>query len=337
MKISAKIYTLNLKHSFGLSRGSITEKRTVILSLSNGIHTGLGEATENSYYHILVEDMVTRTVELSTWFEQYEFTTAEKLWEDIHPKLKDMPFLQCAIDIAAHDLYGKMLGKPLHKIWGLNTDNLVQTNFTIGLDTIEKMVEKMEEQPWPLYKIKLGIGDDIETIKALRKHTDAIFRIDANAAWTLEEAIEKSYQLKDLGVEFIEQPMPDDRWDDCEILLQKSALPTIADEACKTYEDVEKCHNRFHGVNIKLAKCGGITPARKMIKKAKELGLKTMIGCMTESSVGIAAVAQLLPYLDYVDMDGALLLAKDIATGVEIVNGNVFLSDKPGTGVSLIS
>ena len=335
MKISGKVYTLKLKHSFGISRGSYDQQRTVIISLSDGNHTGLGEATENKYYHILVEDMIKRTEELSDWFESYTFTTAEKLWSDIHPKLKDMPFLQSAIDIAAHDLYGKILGKPLYKIWNLDKHNLVKTNFTIGLDTIDKMIEKLKEQPWPLYKIKLGIGDDIEIIKSLRAHTDAKFRIDANAGWTLEEAIEKSVKLKALGVEFIEQPLPDDQWDACEILYQKSALPLIADEACKTFDDVQRCKGRFHGINIKLVKCGGITPAIRMIKKAKSLDLKVMIGCMTESSVGISAIGQLLPYLDYVDMDGALLLAEDIANGVRIEDGNVFLSDLPGTGASM--
>lgn len=336
MKIIAKSYTLNLKHSFGISRGSIDQQRTVIVSLTDGVFTGLGEATENTYYHINVEDMIAKTEELSSWFDQYQFSTAEQLWDDIHPQLIEMPFLQCAIDIAAHDLFGKIKGLPLHKLWDLDTSNLVQTNFTIGLDTMDKMIEKLREQPWPLYKIKLGIGDDIAIIKTLRAHTNSIFRIDANAGWTLQEAIDKSKQLKELGVEFIEQPLPDDQWESCEILYQKSALPIIADEACKSYDDVERCKDRFHGINIKLVKCGGITPARKMISKAKTLGLKVMIGCMTESSVGIAAIAQLLPYLDYVDMDGALLLREDIATGVTITDGTVILTDKPGTGAELI-
>jgi len=335
MKISTEVFTLRLKHSFGISRGSYDKQRTFIFKLSDGNHTGLGEATENTYYNISVESMLQRTEELKVWFETYDFETAEQLWDDIHPQLTDMPFLQCAIDLAAHDLYGKRMGKPLYKIWDLDTSNLAMTNFTIGLDTIPKMIEKLKEQPWPLYKIKLGIGDDIEIIKSLRDHTDAVFRIDANAGWTLEEAIEKSHQLKALGVEFIEQPLPDDQWENCEILYKESALPIIADEACKTFDDVARCQNRFHGINIKLVKCGGITPARKMIDKAKELGLKTMIGCMTESSIGISAIAQLLPYLDYVDMDGALLLAEDIAEGVIIKDGKVALSDRPGIGAIL--
>ncbi len=336
MKIEAIVYTLNLKHSFGISRYSKTKQRTVIIKLSDQSYTGLGEATENTYYHIKVEDMLKRTELLSNWFEKYKFTTAEQLWKDINSQLHDMPFLQCAIDIAAHDLYGKIKNMPLYKLWGLSKENLAQTNFTIGLDEKSKMLEKLKEQPWPLYKIKLGKTNDLEIIEFLRAHTDAVFRIDANAAWTLEEAIEKSYKLQDLGVEFIEQPLPDTQWEDSELLYHKSALPIIADESCKTFDDVQKCYGRFHGINIKLTKCGGITPARRMIAKAKSLGLKTMVGCMTESSVGIAAIGQLLPYLDYVDMDGALLLSQDIATGVTIENGNVILSDKPGTGAELL-
>jgi L-Ala-D/L-Glu epimerase len=199
------------------------------------------------------------------------------------------------------------------------------------------MVAKLEEKPWPIYKIKLGTSQDIEIVKALRAKTNAVFRIDANCAWEVEETIVNAQTLKDLGVEFIEQPMAADRWEDMKKVFETSCLPLMADESCLVPEDVAKCVGHFHGINIKLTKCGGITPALFMIKEAKALGLKVMIGCMTESSVGISAIGQLLPQLDYVDMDGALLIKKDIAKGI-IINEDASLTypNLGGSGVELL-
>jgi L-alanine-DL-glutamate epimerase-like enolase superfamily enzyme len=181
----------------------------------------------------------------------------------------------------------------------------------------------------------LGTPHDLEIVRELRKHTDAIFRVDANCAWTADEAIRNSPALKELGVEFIEQPLPPDRWDDMKRVYRESALPVIADESCQVEPDVERCLGHFHGINVKLVKCGGLTPARRMIQRAGQLGLKTMVGCMTESTVGISAIGQLLPLLDYVDMDGALLLARDIATGVRIERGRIHFPEENGCGVRL--
>ena len=172
-------------------------------------------------------------------------------------------------------------------------------------------------------------------VTELRKHTDAIFRVDANAGWTLEQALQKIPLLKELGVELVEQPLAKEDWEGMKILFERSALPLIADESCVAENDVEKCYQHFHGINIKLTKCSGITPARRMIIKAKELGMKVMVGCMNESSVGTAAIAQLAPLLDYVDMDGPLLLAKDIATGVKFENGKIVYTNSPGLGIEV--
>jgi L-alanine-DL-glutamate epimerase-like enolase superfamily enzyme len=170
----------------------------------------------------------------------------------------------------------------------------------------------------------------------LRQHTDAVFRVDANCGWGAEETIRNSVALKELGVEFIEQPLPPDDWEGMQEVYLNSALAAIADESCQQEPDVDRCRGFFHGVNVKLVKCGGLTPARRMIARAKQLGLKTMVGCMTETSVGISAIAQLLPMLDYVDMDGALLLAEDVATGVTIERGRVRFPDENGCGVRLL-
>jgi L-alanine-DL-glutamate epimerase-like enolase superfamily enzyme len=170
----------------------------------------------------------------------------------------------------------------------------------------------------------------------LRDNTDAVLRIDANCAWTADQTIEFSHRLKELNVEFIEQPMPAEASvADMKKVFENSALPVIADESCISEEDVDKCAGLFHGVNIKVVKCGGLTPALRMIRRARELDMKVMVGCMTESTVGISGIAQLLPLLDYVDMDGPLLLAKDIAQGVSIDKGVVSYSDVKGNGVVL--
>jgi L-alanine-DL-glutamate epimerase-like enolase superfamily enzyme len=176
----------------------------------------------------------------------------------------------------------------------------------------------------------------VEIVRALRRHTDAVFRVDANAGWTVDETLRKAPVLKELGVEFIEQPLPPEDWAGMKEIYPRCALPVLADESCRTEDDVDRCRECFHGINIKLAKCGGLTPARRMIARAHELGLKVMVGCMTESTVGISAIAQLRPMLDYVDMDGALLLAKDVATGVTIKKGVVKYPKVNGCGVRLL-
>jgi len=192
----------------------------------------------------------------------------------------------------------------------------------------------MQEKPWPIYKIKLGTDQDIEIVKALRNVTDSIIRIDANAAWEVEEALKKIIVFKDLGVEFIEQPLAKDDWEGMKYLFQHSPLPLVADESCVREQDVEKCHNHFHGINIKLTKCSGITPALRMIKKARELNIKVMVGSMNESTLGSAAIAHLMPQADYADLDGPLLLDEDIATGLIYNNdGSVNTSNQPGLGI----
>jgi L-alanine-DL-glutamate epimerase-like enolase superfamily enzyme len=240
------------------------------------------------------------------------------------------------LDIAAWDLYGKLQKKPLYACWKLNISEGPLTDYTIGIDSVEKMLQKMGEKPWPIYKVKLGTPDDMNIIRALRKNTDAVLRVDANAGWSLQEALDLIPALHECGVEFIEQPLAKDNLEDMRVLYEKSPIPLIADESCVFEEDVEKCQGLFHGINIKLTKCSGLTPALRMIETARKLGMKVMAGSMNESSIGSAAVGHLLPLLDYVDMDGILLLDEDIASGLIIENGKVVLSGKPGLGIEYI-
>lgn len=337
MKVIIKTYELQLKHTFTISRRSYYFQPTLIIELQSNGYSGFGEATSNPYYNITVDSMRNNIGKIIPIIERITNETPEEFWQIADKLLGNDKFALCALDIAYNDLYARKKGKKLYELWGYSINNNPKTDYTIGIDSIEKMVSKMKELPWPIYKIKLGTKEDIAIVTELRKHTNAIFRIDANCGWTVSETINNAFELKKLGVEFLEQPLRADNWEGHKEVFNHSVLPIIADESCIIEEDVDKCHNHFHGVNIKLVKCGGLTPARRMISQAKKLGIKTMVGCMTESSVGISAIAHLLPQLDYVDMDGTLLLTKDIATGVTIKNGIIKYSKFNGTGVSLIS
>jgi L-alanine-DL-glutamate epimerase-like enolase superfamily enzyme len=274
---------------------------------------------------------------IRTKIESHQLSSPAHFWAELEGELQPDPFARCALDQAAHDLWGKMEGQPVYRLWGLTAANLPLTSFTIGIDQIEVMVNKLKEMPgWPLYKIKLGTPNDVEIVRQLRAATDAVFRVDANGAWSVAETLRNAQQLEPLGVEFIEQPLDPSDWGGMQEVHARSVLPLMADESCVAEGDVARCAACFHGVNIKLVKCGGLTPARRMIGQARARGLKTMVGCMVESTVGISAIAQLLPLLDYVDMDGALLLTQDIATGVRIDTGRVELPDRPGCGVQLL-
>lgn len=335
MKVSYQAINLPFKYPFTISKGTKTHQSALVVSLEYMGLKGYGEAPAIAYYNIPVEKMIEDLESKRKLVEQYAFNDPERYWHYLHHLFPKNNFLVCALDIAGWDLYGKMRMQPLYKLWNLKTGQQPLTDYTIGIDTIEKMVAKMKEKPWPIYKIKLGTPDDIAIVKALRQHTDAVLRADVNAAWTIDEALEKIPQLKALGLEFIEQPLAKDDWEGMKVLFEKSSLPLVADESCVLESDVEKCHNHFHGINIKLTKCGGITPALRMIKKARALNMKVMVGCMNESTIGSAAIAHLLPLLDYVDMDGPLLLSEDIATGLTYDYGSIRCSDATGLGITV--
>jgi len=326
-------YKLEFRHPFTISKGTKTHQPTLIVELEHRGFKGYGEAPAITYYHIPVEKMIADLEKKKAAIQGFALTDPQRYWHYLHHLIPDNPFLVCALDIAGWDLFGKMRQLPLYELWKLDPTQGPRTDFTIGIDTVEKMVEKMKEKPWPIYKIKLGTADDLAIMEALRRHTDAIFRVDANAGWTVEEALQKIPRLAGLGVEFVEQPLARDDWAGMKRLYQESVLPLIADESCVKEEDLEACAGHFHGINIKLTKCSGITPARRMIGKARSLGMKVMVGSMNESTIGSAAIAHLLPDLDYVDMDGPLLLKEDVATGLEFDNGKVSIPRGPGLGV----
>ncbi len=333
MKIKYRSYNLRFKHPFTISRGTKTHQPTLIVELEHFGIKGYGEAPAISYYNIPVEKMIEDLEAKKAFIEKFSFTDPERFWHYCHHLFPKNSFLVCALDIAGWDLFGKMKRKKLYELWGLDISKNSMTDFTIGIDAVDVMVDKMKETPWPIYKIKLGTEHDVEIITELRKHTSSVIRIDANAAWKADEALEKINAFKHLGVELIEQPLAKDDWEGMKFLFKRSRLPLFADESCVAENDVEKCHKHFHGINIKLTKCSGITPARRMITKARELDMKIMVGSMNESSVGTSAVAHLLPLLDHVDMDGPLLLAEDVGEGIKFNNGKIIYAEGNGTGV----
>ncbi|MCL4121219.1 UNVERIFIED_CONTAM: hypothetical protein GTU68_037236 [Idotea baltica] len=336
MQLILRPYELKLEHTFRISREARDIQESLVVELKDGAFSGYGEATANPYYGATIEKMSADLTALEPLIQENKELEPAAFWQIMYAELKENMFALCALDLAYNDLYARKKGLKLYEYWGLDTSNNPITDYTIGIDTIEKMVSKLKEKPWPLYKIKLGTKEDIAIIKELRKHTDAVFRVDANCGWSVEETLENAVVLKELGVEFIEQPLKADDWGGHKTLFLKSVLPIVADESCMVEADVMKCHNHFHGVNVKLTKCGGLTSGKRMLEKARKLGMKTMVGCMTESSVGISAIAHLLPLLDYVDMDGAILISNDTADGVTIENGVITYSELDGTGVKLI-
>lgn len=346
MKLTLHRFDLPCRHPFTIARETTTVQPTLIVELEQDGTSGYGEAVEAPYYAVTIEEMTTALERVRSHIEAFEPDNPTGFWEEIHRLLKgddpgDSPtttFPLCALDTAAHDLWGKLRRRPVWRLWRLSLDDNPPSDYTIGIDSIGVMVDKMREFPgWPVYKIKLGTPNDVEIVRELRRHTDAEFRVDANCAWNAEETIRNASELRGLNVEFIEQPLPAGDRDGMLQIHHRCELPIIADESCSAEADVDRCHaEHFDGVNIKLPKCGGLSPARRMIARARQLGMKVMVGCFTESSVGISAVAQLLPLVDYADLDGALLLARDAATGVTIDRGRVVYPDENGCGVRLL-
>jgi L-alanine-DL-glutamate epimerase-like enolase superfamily enzyme len=338
MHLSIHDVHLPMRHPFTIALGTTTVQHNLIVSLSDGTHTGYGEAAAGLAWAAFRPEGMRAALEASrSVIESSDLTTPGEFWQRMHPVLRANPFALCALDEAAHDLWGRRQNQPVWKLWGLDISRVPYSDYTIGIDPVGKMVAKMKEfDGWPIYKIKLGTPDDVAIVSELRRHTDAVFRVDANTAWTPEQTLAFAPEMKALGVEFIEQPLLRDNWGGMREVMHDCALPIFADESCQSEADVDRCAGHFHGINIKLTKAGGLTPARRMIRRARELGLKVMVGCMNESSIGISAIAQLLPLLDYVDMDGAVLIAQDIASGVRLDKGRPIFPDAPGLGVQLL-
>jgi len=334
-KVSYKTINSPFIDPFTIAKGTKTHQPALLVKFEFVGLSGYGEAPAIAYYNIPVDKMIEDLESKRAVLEKFSLTDPERFWHFLHHLFPGNSFLICALDMAGWDLFGKLKRKPLFELWNLDPIKSPLTDFTIGIDSPEVMIEKMRKMPWPIYKIKVGFDGDIEVLKKLRANTDAIFRVDANEGWSLEQALEKIPQMKELGVELVEQPLKKDDWEGMEKLYAASSLPIFADESCVKEQDVLKCVGKFHGINIKLTKCGGITPARRMIQKAREEGLQVMLGCMNETSLGSSALAHLAPLVDKIDMDGPLLLGEDIASGLSFEKGRILLSTGSGLSVAV--
>ncbi len=297
------------------------------------IDEGIGEAAPSEYYNENADTVIESLEKVKDQLGDDPFQI-ELILSKLNEKITGNFSAKASIDMALHDLMGKRLGVPLYKLLGLNGKVPLVTSYTIGIDTPEKMKEKTKEaKGFLIYKVKVGVENDIEMVKAVRETTDAKIRVDANAGWTGDEAIEKISQLKEYDIEFVEQPIDPQDKEGLKKIKKNVDVPIIIDEHLMTSKDVLQFVGLCDGINIKLAKCGGIREALRMIHVARAHDLLVMIGCMIESSVGITAAAHIGSLVDFLDLDGNLLLTNDPYVGVRLEKGRLYLSDSPGLGV----
>ena len=329
MRLTYHTIDLELEHPFRISR-SVTEiKKNVIVKIDEGI----GEAAPSAYYDETSDTVIECLEKVKDQLGDDPFQIEFPL-SNLNKKIRRNFSAKAGIDIALHDLMAKTLGVPLCTLLGLNGKIPVVTSYTIGIDTPEKMKEKTREaKDFLVYKVKVGVENDIEMVKAVREVTDAKIRVDANAGWTAEEAIERIHQLKEYDIEFVEQPIDPEDKEGLRKVKKNVDVPIIIDEHLMTSKDISKFLGVCDGINIKLAKCGGVREALRMIHVARAHDLLIMIGCMIESSVSITAAAHIASLVDFLDLDGNLLLTNDPYEGVKLEKGKLCLSDLPGLGV----
>lgn len=335
MRISLARARLELRHTFRIARSADEFRETVIVRLEDDGLEGFGEAAPSPRYGQSAESAERAIASLDGALLEPAGHIEDALERAAGPLSGEWAAL-AAVDVALHDLLGKKLGAPLHALLGLDPRKTPATSYTIGIDTPEIVAEKIREaEGFPVLKIKLGLENDREIMETVRAHTDRPVRIDANEGWTRDEALEKMRWLEGLNVEFIEQPLPAADLEAVRWLAGRTSLPIFADESVRTARDIPRLAGAFHGINIKLMKCGGIREAIRMIHAARACGMKVMLGCMIESSIGITAAAQLSPLADYADLDGNILIRNDPAAGATTLKGKLILPDSPGLGVAL--
>ena len=339
-QLSYEPFTGELRHAFGISTNTRTTTPIVLTRITLDGQTGYGEAALPPYLKE-TQESVCEFLKLAE--PVINSCTAplnvDSIMQVVNALAPGNHAAKASIDIALHDLYGKLEGKPLWQIWGIDPNATPCTSYTIGYDACDSIVLlKVREADWAkILKVKLGRGEaeDKRMITLIRSLSDKPIYVDANQGWlTKEHALMMCQWLAENGVVMIEQPMPKHLNEEHAWLCERVDLPILADEACQTYDDVAALQPYYDGINIKLMKCGGVAEARKMIALARELGMQVMIGCMTETRAGISAATVLSPLVDYADLDGHVLIANDPYDGIQIVDGKLTLVDKPGTGVS---
>ena len=330
-------FELKLRHAFNLAKYSRTSTPGVQVKIEYEGYTGYGEASMPPYLGESIESVTKflSKVDLSQFNDPFKMEEILAYVDALEPENRAA---KASVDIALHDLVGKLIGQPWYKIWGLSIDKIPQSSFTIGIDTPEVVKQKIKEaDDYKVIKIKLGLDNDKEMIDIIRQCTDRPICVDANRGWkTKEQAMEVIEYLADKNCLFIEQPMMEDKLDDTAWIRERSPIPIIADEVFHRLPDIVKLKDYYDGINIKLMKSTGMSEAYKMVTLARAFGMKIMCGCMTETSCAIAAAAQLSPLIDWTDLDGNVLIADDIFSGVKVIDGRVTPSDAPGIGVTPI-
>ena len=334
LRPSTEVITLKTRHPFVIARGGSSDYRVVWVRLADadGVE-GWGEADPSAYYGETADTVLAALGKLEPHLpaDPFDLEQAEARFAQLAP---NSAAARAALSAALHDLVGKRLGQPLWRLWGLDPARAPRSSFTIALDTPERMREKViEASSYPILKIKLGTDRDEEILKAIRDATDKPIRVDANAGWTRERAFRMLPVLRDFGVEFVEQPLPPRDLEGIAALRRQGVLPVIVDESCVVATDVPRVAGAADGINIKLAKCGSLREALRMVAAARAQGMLVMVGCMIESSLGITAAAHFTPLLDAADLDGAALTVNDPFRGATIEGGQICLPTEPGLGV----
>ena len=335
MKLSFRPYELKLAHVFTVSSYSRTSTPGIQLQIEYEGVTGYGEASMPQYLGQSVESVsrFLERVDLSRFPDPFQLEDILAYVDSLSP---GDTAAKAAVDIALHDLVGKLLGAPWYRIWGLNPAKAPNTTFTIGIDTPEVVRVKTRECAYRfrILKVKVGLDNDKEMIRTIREITDLPIAVDANQGWKdRAQALEEIFWLKEHGVVMVEQPMAKERLDDNAWITERSPLPVFADEAVQRLADIPGIKGAYHGINIKLMKCTGMREAWKMANYAKAEGMRVMVGCMTETSCAVSAAAQLSPLADFADLDGNLLITNDIFDGMQVLDGKITLPDRPGIGV----
>lgn len=328
-------YELKLRHVFTVATYSRTTTPDVQVEITYDGVTGYGEASMPQYLGQTVQSVTAflQKVDLSQFNDPFQLEDILAYVDSLSP---GDTAAKAAVDIALHDLVGKLLGAPWYKIWGLNKDKTPSTTFTIGIDTADVVKQKTREcaNQFNILKVKLGRENDKEMIETIRSVTDLPIAVDINQGWKdKEKAIDEILWLKEHRIVMVEQPMPKELRDDIAWLTEKSPLPIFADEAIQRLKDIKNVAGAYSGINIKLMKCTGMHEAWKMLNYARAIGMKVMVGCMTETSCAVSAAAQLSPAVDFADLDGNLLISNDRFKGMEVVKGKITLPDRPGIGV----
>ena len=338
LNLTFEPYELKLRHAFNLARSQRTTTPDVQVRIEYDGVTGYGEASMPPYLGENVESVCKflSSLDLGQFADPFRI-------EDIHEYMDSIALAnraaKASVDIALHDLTGKIMGQPWYKIWGLNPDKAPNTSFTISYDAdpTEMAAKIAETAPFKVVKVKMGVGHDKETVEALRRVSDVAICVDANQGWTdKEQALEMCEWLAERNCLFVEQPMPKEMIEETAWVRERSPLPLIADEFMQRLPDVKRAAEAYDGINIKLMKSTGMHEAYKMATLARALGMKVMLGCMTETSCAVTAAAQLSPMVDWADLDGNLLIANDRFDGIKIVDGKVTIPDRPGIGVELL-